>query len=281
MGQALVKRIAWGSFALVVALDLLSPARAQDGGLSASRESPFNGTWRANNGSMQYQGSNHYSLLNGIWRCDSCVPEIAIKADGHYHAIKSSLYFGAAYADTESIREVNDRSIEITDKLKGRVVARNKLTTSEDGKTLTTGWSAISNSGNANSGTFDSERTGGAPAGANKVSGEWHPIKTNTTEDEVTVTYKVTADGLAMSDPPGDSYTAKFDGNEYPFRGDPGITSVSLKKIDEYTTEETDMRNGKVVAVCHMTIERDGKTMKVTVEDKTHNAKISWTAHKL
>jgi len=281
MGQKLVKRITWGSFALVVALGPFSPARAQDGGLSASRESPFNGTWRANNRSMRYQGSNHFSLLNGIWRCDTCDPKIAIKADGHYHAINGSLYFGAPYADAESVREVNDRSIEITDKLKGKVVARNKLTASEDGRILTTGWSAISNNGDANSGTFDSERIEGAPAGANKVSGEWHPIKTNTTEDEVTVTYKDTADGLAMSDPAGDSYTAKFDGNEYPFRGDPGITSVSLKKIDEYTTEETDLRNGKVVAICHMTIERDGKMMKVTVEDKTHNAKISWTADKL
>ena len=281
MNQKLVKTIAWASFVLVVALGPLFPALAQASGASASRESPFSGTWRANNESMRYEGSNHYSLLHGIWRCDTCVPQIAIKADGRYHTINSSLYFGTPYAEAESVREVNDRSIEITDKRNGRVVARNELTTSEDGKTLTTGWSAISNNGDQNSGTFDSERTGDAPAGANKVSGAWRPIKTNTTEDEITVTYIATADGLAMSDPAGDSYTAKFDGNQYPFRGDPGITSVSLKKIDEYTTEETDMRNGRVVAICHMTIERDGKTMKVTVEDKMHNAKISWTADKL
>jgi hypothetical protein len=78
---------------------------------------------------------------------------------------------------------------------------------------------------------------------------------------------KVTADALVMSDPAGDSFTAKFDGKEYAFKGDPGITSVSLKKIDENTIQETDIRNGKVITVSRMTVDREGKTMKVTVED--------------
>jgi hypothetical protein len=49
----------------------------------------------------------------------------------------------------------------------------------------------------------------------------------------LSVTYKVTADGFAMSDPTGASFTARFDGKEFPLKGDPGIASVSLKKIDE------------------------------------------------
>ena len=250
------------------------------GATSASGQSVFNGTWRANNQSMEYQGSNHYSLQNGIWRCDTCVPQIAIKADGQDHTINSSLYYGAPYADTESVREMNDHSIEITDKISRKVVATNKLTTSNDDTILITDWKHVSDNGKESGGTFDSERVGGAPAAGNRVSGQWRPVKTNTSEDDVTVTYKVTADGLAMSDPTGDSFTAKFDGKEYPYRGDPGITSVSLKKIDEYTIEETDIREGKVIAVYRMTVDGDGKTMKVTVEDKLRNAKISWTADK-
>jgi hypothetical protein len=50
-----------------------------------------------------------------------------------------------------------------------------------------------------------------------------------------------------MSDPTGDSFTAKFDGKEYPFKGDPGIPGVSLKKIDENSIEETDIRKGEVI----------------------------------
>jgi hypothetical protein len=245
-------------------------------------QSAFNGTWRANNQSMKYQGSNQYSLQNGIWRCDTCVPKIAIKANGRDHRVNSSLYYGAPYAEMESVREVNDRSIEITDKVSGKVVSINKLSTSDDGKTLTTDWKAISDNGKKNEGKFDSERVGGAPAGAgNKVSGEWRPVKTNTSEDEITTTYKVTAGGLAMSDPTGDSYTAKFDGKEYPFKGDPGVTSISVKKIDENTVEETYLRKGKVITVARMTVDPDGKTMNVAVEDKLRNATITWTADKL
>jgi len=251
------------------------------GATSAFAQNAFNGTWRANNQSMEYQGSNQYSLQNGTWRCDTCVPKIAIKADGHDHRVNSSLYYGAPYADTENVSEVNDHRIEITDKLNGKVIATNRLTTSADGKTLTTDWKTISENGKENNGQFDSERVGEAPARANKVSGQWRPVKTNTSEDEVTVTYEVIPDGLVMTDPSGDSFTAKFDGKEYQYKGDPGITGVSLKKIDDNTIEETDIRKGEAIAVARMSVDRDGKRMRVTVEDKLRKAKISWTADKL
>jgi hypothetical protein len=35
---------------------------------------------------------NQYSLQNGIWRCDTCVPKIAINADGRdYRVITSAI----------------------------------------------------------------------------------------------------------------------------------------------------------------------------------------------
>lgn len=69
---------------------------------SVLAQSPFNGTWRANNASLEYHGSNKYSLQNGTWRCDTCVPRIAIKAGGHKYRVNSSLYYGAPYADIET-----------------------------------------------------------------------------------------------------------------------------------------------------------------------------------
>lgn len=175
---------------------------------------------------------------------------------------------------------MNDHSIEIN-KVSGKVVGINKLSASDDGKTLNTDWRTIFDNGKKSGGEFDSERVGRAPEGANKVSGEWRPVRTNASEDVITTTYKATAHGFAMSDPTGDSYAARFDGKEYPFRGDPGVTSVSVKKIDETTIEETDRRKDKVIAVSRMTVDPDGKTMKIRVEDKLRNATISWTANKL
>jgi len=122
---------------------------------------------------------------------------------------------------------------------------------------------------------------GEATTGANKISGTWKPGKVeDVSANVITITFETTADGLSMSDPIGDSYTAKFDGKDYPYKGDPGITSVSLKKIDANTIEETDKRNGKVTAVVHMTVSADGKTMKFLITDKLRNTTANWTAEK-
>lgn len=54
-----------------------------------------------------------------------------------------------------------------------------------------------------------------------------------------------------------------------------------MKKIDETAIEETDKRKGEVIAVSRMTVDPDGKTMKITVEDKLRNATISRAADEL
>ncbi len=102
----------------------------------------------------------------------------------------------------------------------------------------------------------------------------------NVTENVLQVTFKATDDGLSMTDLTGDSYNAKFDGKDYPYRGDPGTTSVSLRKIDANTIEETDKRNGKTISVTRMTVESDEKTMNVNVEDKLRNVTMKWSAKK-
>jgi hypothetical protein len=106
------------------------------------------------------------------------------------------------------------------------------------------------------------------------ISGEWHPLKLENASDSVlTVTYRVSDDALTMTDQVGDSYTAKFDGKDYPYKGDPGVTTVSLKKIDANTIEETDKLNGKVIYVSRMTVSPDGKTISSTNEDKRRGFK--------
>lgn len=94
------------------------------------------------------------------------------------------------------------------------------------------------------------------------------------------VTYKATADGLSMSDKAGNSYTASFDGKDYPYKGDPGVAAVSLQKIDARTLEETFKRNGKAVGVSRMTLAPDGKSMSVSYQDKVRDVAVKWTAAK-
>jgi hypothetical protein len=246
------------------------------GSVSLFGQSGFDGTWRLNTQSAEFKGNDKFSLQKGMWHCDTCVPKVAVKADG-----KDQKVSGSPYYDMTSVREVDDHTVEITNKRGEKVSGTAKMTASEDGKTLTTEWSFVSEAGQKGSGKYNSARVADAPAGANKVSGTWHPEKIEGASDNVSlITYKVTEDGLSMSDPVGDSYTAKFDGKDYPYKGDPGTTSVSLKKIDANTIEETDKRNGKVITVVRMTVDPGGKTMKIAVEDKLRNTSANWTADK-
>lgn len=239
-------------------------------------QSAFDGTWRADPKSSQYVGHENFSLQNGVYRCSTCVPKIEVKADGQDAKVSGSPYF-----DTINVRAVDDHTVEIVTKKGTKPAGSSKVTASEDGKTLTTEFTFVTEGGQKGNGKYSSTRVGTAPQGANKISGEWQPGRLESASESMTVfTYKATGDGLTMSDQAGNSYTAKFDGKDYPFKGDPGMTSVSLKKIDANTIEETYKRGAKVVTVVRMTVAADGKTLSASVEDKLGSRAFKWTANK-
>jgi hypothetical protein len=142
------------------------------GAITAFGQSAFDGTWKGNPQSAELKGKDKYSLQNGSYRCDTCVPKIAVKADGQEHAVS-----GSPYIDMTSVQEVNDRTVQITSKKNGKLVGSSKMTASDDGKTLKTEWTFVSESGKEGSGKSVSDRVGNATAGANKISGTWKTTK--------------------------------------------------------------------------------------------------------
>lgn len=60
-------------------------------------------------------------------------------------------------------------------------------------------------------------------------------------------------------------YTAAYDGTDYPLKGSPVANTVALKRIDAYTTERFDKKDGHVMLVYRRVVSQDGKTMTVTV----------------
>ena len=63
----------------------------------------------------------------------------------------------------------------------------------------------------------------------------------------------------------------RLDGADAPMKGDPGVTSVSVKMIGKNTLEETDKRAGKVIGVFKMKVAADGKSAKASYNDKESN----------
>jgi hypothetical protein len=85
-------------------------------------------------------------------------------------------------------------------------------------------------------------------------------------------------DQFTMTSPTGETYTAKFDGADYPVTGAHSYNGVSLKKINANTIEETDKRDGKVVDVSTMTV--NGKMMTVVDNDKATGRTSTYVAKK-
>jgi hypothetical protein len=75
----------------------------------------------------------------------------------------------------------------------------------------------------------------------------------------------------ATGDKTTGTYTAQYDGKDYPVTGSPVADTVALKMTNAKTVERVDKKGGKVVQTFVRTISADGKTMKVT--QKGTNAK--------
>lgn len=77
----------------------------------------------------------------------------------------------------------------------------------------------------------------------------------------------VTSESVSASgDKTSTVYTAAYDGKPYPLKGSQLADSVTLKRIDDYTSERADSKDGKVVQTYTRAVSKDGKTMTVTIK---------------
>ena len=76
---------------------------------------------------------------------------------------------------------------------------------------------------------------------------------------------KMTSDGVnAEGKPTHNEWSGKFDGKDNPVTGDPNRDTAALKKIDDYTTEVTNKKDGKVTTTTRQVYSKDGKTRTAT-----------------
>jgi hypothetical protein len=230
-------------------------------------QSPFDGTWKTDLSKTQYQGGKPSTCLlqNGTYQDSSSVPKINIKADGTDQAVQGSRNY-----DTLAVKVVDDKTVEFTEKKAGKVVFTGKRIVSADGKTATyefTYYPEGSKQPVTGKGTY--VRVAAGPAGSHAISGSWRMQKMlSESENALMVTFKSTTDGLMMSRPTGGSYDAKFDGKDYPVKGNPNVSTVSLTKVSDRSFDETYKRDGKIVAVYHWTVSADGKAITEKTENK-------------
>lgn len=243
--------------------------------LFAWAQSPFDGTWKVNLGSAQFsEKPDTVTLQNGEYTCSTCIPKIAVKADGADHKVP-----GAKGYDTIAVKQVDDKTIQSTRKKDGKIVGESTETVSADGKALTIDFKDYPPQGQPVTGKVVATRVSAGPAGAHAISGSWRTAKVeNISEQGLTFSFKSTADGLSMNQPTGESYDAKFDGKDYPVKSDRAGGTISLKKVNDNTIQETYKQDGKPVNVNEMTVQ--GNTMKVVSKDTRRGTTMTFTAEK-
>ena len=85
-------------------------------------------------------------------------------------------------------------------------------------------------------------------------------------------TYEMFGDGLKATivtvSPDGmrttASYSAHFDGKDYPYIGNQTIDTIALTRIDNYSFESVNKKAGKVIASGTNVVSQNGKTMTYT-----------------
>jgi hypothetical protein len=254
---------------------LLLPAALLLPGLALA-QSAFVGTWKAdvNNNIQLPKKPNVYQLAAGVYHCKTCAPPWSVPADGQDHKVTGHPYF-----DTAAIVVVDDHTITETDKKAGKTVTTVTSKVSADGTTLRYDVSDSSaSSGAPVKVKGESTRVAKGAAGSHAISGSWRTTKFESVSDNgLLMTWALDGSTLKMSTPTGQSYAAPLDGTDSPYMGDPGQTSVSMKKVDDRTIDETDKRNGKVIGSARLAVSADGKTMRVAWKDMLHGTNGSFT----
>ena len=225
----------------------------------------FTGTWKGDVKASQMSTKPSVTAIDkGIYTCSSCIPAVAIPADGAPHPVS-----GHSYYDAMTVTVVDPATVKYTTTMGGKPMSEATATVSADGASLTTAFTDMTGAnGMPVTGNTVSTRVAAGPAGSHAVSGSWRQTNDSQISDSGLVfTLVQSGRTLTYSTPTGTTYTATMGGPAVAVKGDPGWTSVSLKRVSPATVIETDLLDGKVIGTYTMTVSLDRKKMTIAVND--------------
>ena len=73
------------------------------------------------------------------------------------------------------------------------------------------------------------------------------------------------------------TFEAKFDGKDYPVSGDPTISTVSIRRVNDHEVILSLKKDGKLVGKNKVTVSKDGKTTTCNVTQYSEGKRTSGT----
>lgn len=237
---------------VILVMASLSPAQSE-------AQNPFDGTWRIMLHLSRFSPKPVVVFLSEGWyHCTSCNPQINIRANGTDQPV-----LGQAF-DTISVSEINPKAIQIVTKKGGRVMTEQTCVVSVDGRTLTIRSTVHpAGGGSAVAAEIVATRVGIAPANINGTSGSWRVARISRNENTALITCSSTGEEITVTHPTGETFTARFDGGDYPVTNAHRYTTVSISRINKNTIQQTGKRDDMIVAVTRMTVSDDGRQMTI------------------
>ena len=226
----------------------------------ATAQSVFDGTWKTDIKTIDYPAKPVvYEIKGGMYECKSCAFKAVVKADG-----KDQKIDGNPYADTMAVKIIDEFHVDVTSKKAGKVVSQSKFAVSTDKNSMQRESTNNSpNNAEVVKGVTSYARVAYDKNGTNQLSGAWRAQKAEKISDNgLKVTYKSDGAMMNMTQPTGESYSAKTDGTDAAYQGDPGVTSVSVK-VKKNVLEENYKRDGKAVSMAKMEVDATGKKARV------------------
>jgi hypothetical protein len=228
------------------------------------------GTWRGDPTTAQSEnGDSNFTLIDGKFTCNSCLPPFSIVADGEWQPLDRP------GSDEIMVKIVDDKTVMTATRLKGRDLGNSTYKVSDDGSSLTQTYADLS-AAEATEGSMSMTRTAAAPAGAHALSGGWKlAAYGEISEAALLFTYNLDGEKLSAKGN-GASWTATLGGTPVAIEGDNAGTTVKVEKLSANMYRQTYIQGGEVVNVSEMTL--DGDTMSVVNTDPRDNSVFRYTA---
>jgi hypothetical protein len=236
------------ALASLVALSL--PCAAQDNTQSNPSNNAWNGSWKIDRSTLQYDGPS---------------VSIATDADG-YTVTRGGKASPKVVCDGKPNPPVNGMTAtctrngtgyEVENSRDGKPVSKTKVEVSPDGNEMTRTIDITPPDGSPYTITTTSKRT----SGGDGISGDWKETAFTESQDTGILTIQVNGDSIDFKETDNDKpITAKLDGTPVTM----GMQSMSVKQVDPHTLKVTYSNNGAVQRENTFTLSDDGKTIKET-----------------